>query len=53
MGTAGGLGLGRRARRLVVVLFGVCDSMMVGVAPQTVSATSIAIRIFRENIFSG
>jgi hypothetical protein len=51
--TGGRLRLGRRARRrLVVVLFWVCDSMIVGAAPQTVNATRMAMRILRENIFS-
>jgi hypothetical protein len=51
---AGGLlRLGLRTRRLVLVLLWVCASMTVGVAPQTVSDTRMAIRILRENIFSG
>src|SRR5258705_1000818 len=51
--TGGRLRLGLRARRrVVVVLLGVCDSMIVGAAPQTVNATRMAIRILRENIFS-
>lgn len=51
-GTAGGLFLlGLRVRRDVVVRFLVWDSTMVGAVPQTVSATSRAMRILRENIF--
>src|SRR6266478_3282669 len=50
--TGGRLRLGLRALRRVVVRFWVCDSMIVGAAPHTVSATRMAIRILRENIFS-
>jgi hypothetical protein len=49
-GTTGALGLFAR-RRVVVVLFFVCASAIVGAAPQTVSATSMAIWILRENIY--
>jgi hypothetical protein len=52
-GTGGGLlRLGLLARRRVELLFWVCDSTIVGAAAQAVSATRMAMRILRENIFS-
>jgi hypothetical protein len=52
-GTGGGrFGFRRRTlRRVVVALLLVWASMIGGVAPHIVSATRIAIRILRENIY--
>jgi len=52
-GTAGGrFGFRfRTLRRVVVALFLVCASRIGGVAPNIVSATRMAIRILRENIY--
>jgi hypothetical protein len=52
-GAAGGrFGFRRRTlRRVVVVLFFVWASMIGGAAPHIVSATRMAIRILRENIY--
>jgi len=41
----------RTLRRVVVALFLVCASRIGGVAPHIVSATRMAIRILRENIY--
>ncbi|HEV7388556.1 MAG TPA: hypothetical protein VGN73_08095 [Gemmatimonadaceae bacterium] len=50
-GTTGGLFREvRRARLRVAVVVLACDSRVVGVAAQTVSAARMAIRILRENI---
>jgi hypothetical protein len=53
MGTGGGrFGFRRRTlRRVVVALLLVWASMIGGAAPHTVSATRMAILIFRENIY--
>jgi hypothetical protein len=53
VGTGGGrLRFALLARRLVVVLLVCCASRIVGVAAQAASATSMAIRILRENIIT-